>query len=85
MADNARLHLSAEEVDQYTNELTEMFEYVKKIQEINTDDVKPTKHGNKVSHILRSDVPKKWDLHREALKNAPKTDDNQFKVPTVIE
>lgn len=84
-AENARLHLTEEEVETYTKEVNRMLAYVKKIQEINTDDVEPTTHGNTMKDILRNDEPVEWDSRDAALENAPEIEDDHFKVPTVIE
>lgn len=84
-ADNARLHLSDEELEVYTKEMNRMVAYVKKIQEINTDDVEPTTHGNDVRDVLRADEPVEWEERDKALENAAEVEDDHFKVPTVIE
>ncbi len=85
VAENARLLLTEEELEKYTKEVNRMVQYVKKIQEINTDDVEPTTHGNKVHDVLRHDEPKTWELRDQALENAPEVEDDHFKVPSVIE
>lgn len=85
VAENARLALTDEELETYTKEVNRMVQYVKKIQEINTDDVEPTTHGNRVYDVLRKDEPKTWELRDKALDNAPEIEDDHFKVPSVIE
>lgn len=84
-AENARLYLTDEEIQKYTKEINDMITYVKKIQAINTDDVEPTTHGNSVKDVLRKDEPVIWQERDEALENAPEIENDQFKVPTVIE
>lgn len=84
-AENARLHLTDEEVDKYRKEINDMITYVEKIQAINTDDVEPTTRGNTVKDVLRKDEPVVWEARDKALENAPEVEDEQFKVPTVIE
>lgn len=85
IAENARLHLSDDEVEEYTKEVNRMVSYVKKIQAINTDDIEPTTHGNDVKDVLRNDEPVEWKQRDQALENAPEIEDDHFKVPTVIE
>lgn len=84
-AENARLHLTDEEIEKYTKEINDMVSYVKKIQAINTDDIEPMTHGNTVKDVLRKDEPVVWQERDAALKNAPEIEDDHFKVPTVIE
>lgn len=84
-AENARLHLSDEEIEKYTKEINHMLSYVKRIQEINTDNVEPTTHGNTARDVLRKDEPVEWASRDKALENAPEIEDDHFKVPTVIE
>jgi len=84
-AENARLHLTDDEVEKYTKETNRLLSYVQKIQDINTDDVEPTTHGNTVRDILRKDEAIEWSSRDKALENAPEVEDDQFKVPTVIE
>jgi len=85
VADVARLNLSDDEAEMYSTQLSAILSFTEKINEINTDDVKPTTNGNELTNVLRDDVAVEWP-HREAvLENAPEHEDNQFKVPTIIE
>lgn len=84
-AENARLHLTDDEVEKYTKQVNHIVSYVKKIQEINTDDVEPTTHGNTVRDVLRNDQPIQWKDRDKALENAPDVDETYFKVPTIID
>src|SRR5690625_3971698 len=57
----------------------------KKIQNNNTDGVKPTIYGNNNDNVLRKDEPKRTITQEEALKNAPAEKDGQFEVPSIME
>ncbi|NLI67560.1 MAG: Asp-tRNA(Asn)/Glu-tRNA(Gln) amidotransferase subunit GatC [Bacilli bacterium] len=85
VAENARLHLTDEEVEKYTKTTNEMINHVQKLLELNTDDVEPTTHGNTVKDVLRNDIPKRWEDRDQIFKNAPDHEDNQFKVPALID
>lgn len=85
VAENARLYLEDEEVDKYLQKTNEIINYVNKLQEINTDDVEATTHGNTVSDVLRDDVPQRWEDRDQAFNNAPDVEDQQFKVPALID
>lgn len=85
VAENARLYLEDEEVDKYLQKTNEIINYVNKLQEINTDDVEATTHGNTVRDVLRDDVPQRWEDRDQAFNNAPDVEDQQFKVPALID
>lgn len=85
IADNARLHLTDDELEKYTKEINEALSYMTKIQAINTDEIEATTHGNTVKDVLRKDEAAVWEERDQALENAPEVEDDQFKVPTVIE
>lgn len=84
-ADLARLALTDEEAQMYSEQLTEILTFTEKINEINTDGVEPTTNGNSITNVLRKDVPVKWDKRKEALANAPEEEDGQFKVPAIMD
>lgn len=85
IADLVRIAISEEEAQMYSSQISEILSYVDKINELNTDDVEPTTHGIVSSNVLRKDEPKRLMTQEEALKNAPDTEDGQFKVPAILE
>ncbi|MBO1001198.1 Asp-tRNA(Asn)/Glu-tRNA(Gln) amidotransferase subunit GatC [Pseudogracilibacillus auburnensis] len=84
-ADLARLVLTDEEAQMYSEQLSEILTFTEKINEINTDDVTPTTNGNQITNVLRKDKPVQWEKQDEALENAPEHEDNQFKVPAIMD
>ena len=59
--------------------------YIEQLQELDTKDVEPLAHGIEVRNVFRDDV-RGPSLPREAaLANAPKSNDESFLVPTVLE
>ena len=84
-ADLARLALTEEEALMYSEQLTEILTFTEKINDINTDGVTPTTNGNDNTNVLRKDEPVSWDKREEALKNAPETEDGQFRVPAIMD
>jgi len=84
-ADLARIEISEDEAQMYSTQISKILNYISKINELNTEGVKPTTHGIVLDNVLRDDEPKRLITQEEALKNAPETEDGQFKVPTVIE
>lgn len=84
-AENARLHLSDEEIAKYEIKLREMVTYIGKMEEVDTEGVQPTTHGNAITNIMRKDKPAEWAEREAALTNAPETEEGHFKVPAIME
>ncbi|KXG44942.1 Asp-tRNA(Asn)/Glu-tRNA(Gln) amidotransferase subunit GatC [Tepidibacillus infernus] len=85
VANLARLSLTEKEVDIYTEHLNSILEFAQKLNELDTEHVKPTSHALDLSNVLREDE-KRDSIPREvALKNAPDHRNGQFKVPAVME
>jgi aspartyl-tRNA(Asn)/glutamyl-tRNA(Gln) amidotransferase subunit C len=60
-------------------------DWVEKLKEVNTDGVEPLTTMSFEMNVLRDDQVKEHMPHQEALKNAPKKDENFFRVPKVLE
>lgn len=84
IADLARLHLAENEIEEYTTQLNSILEYVRKLSELNTENVAPLSHPVEGVNIFRDDDVKPSVDREDTLKNAPSKDDEFFKVPKVI-
>lgn len=84
-ADVARLAISDAEAEKYSRDLSAVLTFAEKIQEINTDDVKPTTNGNDAKDVLRDDTPEVWGEREKIFDNAPDHEDGQFKVPAILD
>ena len=80
----AKLHLSEEEVSLYTDQMNEILEYMKQLDELDTEDVEPLSHVLDQINMTRPDEEKTSLSRDEALQNAPETDGEYFIVPNVI-
>ncbi|MEM1322866.1 MAG: Asp-tRNA(Asn)/Glu-tRNA(Gln) amidotransferase subunit GatC [Bacteroidota bacterium] len=81
----ARLELSAEERKQIQGDLNAILEMVAKLEELDTTDVEPLIHISEAVNVMREDVVANQVSREAALRNAPNSDDQYFKVPKVIE
>ena len=81
----ARLQLSPEEEAPFTEQMNAILQYAEKLNELDTENVKPTTHVLQVSNVMREDVVKDSLTQEEALLNAPDDEDGHFKVPAVLE
>ena len=62
-----------------------MVEWVEKLREVDTDGVEPLTTMSSEVNVLREDQVKEHLPHERALLNAPKKDENYFRVPKVLE
>ncbi|CAM4521065.1 Asp-tRNA(Asn)/Glu-tRNA(Gln) amidotransferase subunit GatC [Paenibacillus typhae] len=81
----ARLQLSPEEEAVFTEQMNAILQYAEKLNELDTENVKPTTHVLQVSNVMRDDVVKESLSQEEALLNAPEEEEGHFKVPAVLE
>lgn len=80
----ARLELSAEELEKLTDQLGQIVEYVQQLEQLNTDDVEPVAHVLDLQNVFADDECRPSLPREQALANAPKRDDECFRVPAVL-
>lgn len=80
----ARLRFSDEELETLTAQLGQVVEYVRQLEELDTDAVEPMAHVADITNVLVADEPRPSLEREEALANAPKRDDECYRVPAVL-
>jgi len=81
----ALLDLSEEEKNKLAKQLGDILDYFKKLNDLDTTDVKPMTHPiNGLKNVFREDIPWKSLSNEEALKNAKHTKDGYFKTSRVL-
>lgn len=81
----ARLDLSDAEVQEYTEELSEILQYVEMLQAVNVDGLLPTNQVTGLTDVMRKDEIKDYGYKPEdLLKNVPLAEGNQIKVKRMI-
>jgi len=81
----ARLELAEETLAMMTMQLSQVLDYIAKLNELDTDEVEPLSHPGELSNVLRDDVPTASLSNDQALRNAPDRQNGFFRVPRVIE
>ena len=81
----SRLELTEAEIEEFTDQLSAILDYVEKMNELDTDNVEPLAHCLPISNVLREDRAKESLGTEKALVNAPQRDGNFFKVPKILE
>lgn len=77
----ARLELTDEEAERFTEQLSAILEAVAKVSELDLSDVEPTAHPLDLVNVWGEDEPRQSLPVDEALANAPDRQDGFFKVP----
>ena len=77
----ARLELTDEEAERFTEQLSAILEAVAKVSELDLSDVEPTAHPLDLVNVWERDEPRPSLPVDEALANAPDRQDGFFKVP----
>lgn len=83
----AKLSFNDEELETLTTELNSVIGYVDQLKEVNVDNVQPLENLNEAmeENALRADEDRPSLEVAAALKNAPKSGDNYFLVPKVLQ
>ncbi|MEY4177412.1 MAG: hypothetical protein RLY70_986 [Planctomycetota bacterium] len=80
----ARLQLGPAELDRLTGELGRIVDFVEQLSELETREIAPLAHALDVANVFADDVVKPSLPRDEALANAPKRDDECYRVPAVL-
>jgi aspartyl-tRNA(Asn)/glutamyl-tRNA(Gln) amidotransferase subunit C len=81
----SKLRLSDEEIERLQGELAEILDYVKQLDEVDTEGLSPTYQVSGLKNVFRKDEIKDYGYKKdELLKNAPALQDGQFKVKRVL-
>ena len=81
----ARLRLSPDEIQTFTEQLNAVVNYVDQLQELDTTGVEPLAHGVEINNVFRDDVRGPALPLEAALANAPQRNRENFLVPAVLD
>ncbi len=80
----ARLEFTEEEEEVLAGDMSRILDYMDMLNELDTSEVEPMTHVLDLAHDMRTDSVEKRISQEDALKNAPDTDGEYFRVPKVI-
>jgi len=80
----ARLTLSDEELDLFTEQLGNVLEHANDMSAIDLEGVEPTAHPFGLINVFRSDVITPSLDREELLREAPDADSGRFAVPRIL-
>jgi len=85
IANLARLELSAEEKELMSRQLSDILDYVNRLQALDTGGIPPTSSVLPPRSVLRPDEARPGLERETLLRNASETEAGQFRVPAVLE
>ncbi|MCP4193199.1 MAG: Asp-tRNA(Asn)/Glu-tRNA(Gln) amidotransferase subunit GatC [Planctomycetaceae bacterium] len=80
----ARLQLTEDELTTMTSQLGQILEYVDQLRELDTEGVEPMAHAVEMSNVFAEDEVRESLPRDQVLANAPKRDDECYRVPAVL-
>src|SRR5215471_8854367 len=80
----ARLALSPEELDRFTEQLGAVLEHARDVEALDTAGVPPTAHPLPLRNVLRDDVEQPCLDREEVLSQAPEVEADRFRVPRIL-
>jgi len=81
VAELARLALTEDEVERFTEQLGAILEAVGKVSALDLAEVEPTSHPLELMNVWRDDEPRPSLSVEDALANAPDAEGGAFRVP----
>ena len=84
VASLARLTFDSHEVEEFTNQLNDILEFVGKLEAVDTSHIKPTTRAIELLNVFREDEVRPSLSVEDAISNAPEAEEGAFVVPRII-
>ncbi len=84
VANLARLALSADEMEQFAEQLTVILDHAQDVAALDLEGVPPTAHPLPLVNVLRPDDVRPCLDRDEVLAQAPEAEDRRFRVPRIL-
>ena len=81
----SRISVDDKKADKLAGDLNSIFDFIEKLNELNTDKVEPLTSVAETTLKLRIDEVKSKDIRDQILKNSPDENEDFFVVPKVVE
>ena len=81
----SRISVDDAKADKLAGDLNSIFDFIEKLNELNTDNVEPLTSVAETTLKLRADEVKSENIKDKILKNSPEENEDFFVVPRVIE
>ena len=80
----ARLDLDAESIEKFAGQIDEILDYIEKLKQVDTENIKATSHAIFLTNAFREDEEQEHLDRNRALANAPESEDGSFVVPKIV-
>ena len=81
----SRISVDDPKADKLAGDLNSIFDFIEKLNELNTDNVEPLASVAETTLKLRADEVKSENIRDQILKNSPEENEDFFVVPRVVE
>ena len=81
----SRISVDDAKADKLAGDLNSIFDFIEKLNELNTDKVEPLTSVAETTLKLRADEVKSKNIRDQILKNSPEENEDFFVVPRVVE
>ncbi|MBC8454075.1 Asp-tRNA(Asn)/Glu-tRNA(Gln) amidotransferase subunit GatC [Candidatus Pelagibacter sp.] len=81
----SRISVDDAKADKLAGDLNSIFDFIEKLNELNTDNVEPLTSVAETTLKLRADEVKSENIRDQILKNSPEENEDFFVVPRVVE
>ncbi|MDA7847607.1 Asp-tRNA(Asn)/Glu-tRNA(Gln) amidotransferase subunit GatC [bacterium] len=81
----SRISVDDAKANKLAGDLNSIFDFIEKLNELNTDNVEPLTSVAETTLKLRADEVKSENIRDQILKNSPDENEDFFVVPRVVE
>ena len=81
----SRISVDDEKAKKLAGDMNSIFDFIEKLNELDTDNVKPLTSVAETTLKLRVDEVKSGNIREQVLKNSPDENEDFFVVPRVVE
>jgi aspartyl-tRNA(Asn)/glutamyl-tRNA(Gln) amidotransferase subunit C len=81
----SRISVDDKKADKLAGDLNSIFDFIEKLNKLNTTNVEPLTSVVETTLKLRTDEVKSKDIRDQILKNSPDVNEDFFVVPKVVE
>ena len=81
----SRISADEKKAEKLAGDLNSIFNFIEKLNELNTDNVEPLTSVAETTLKFRSDEVKNQNIREQIIKNSPEDNEDFFVVPKVVE
>ena len=81
----SRISVDDEKAKKLVGDMNSIFDFIEKLNELNTDNIEPLTSVAETTLKLRADEVKSRNIKEQVLQNSPDENEDFFVVPRVVE